>query len=202
MAGRHSTVSLLAVVMLGLALGGCATSPDLTATGSSQAGPPSHQAPAALVPAGDWATAYTYTLDRLPSCELGDALTVVMDRAAHPLRITDLAVTVTGAAPATERSSTEVIAVRAGSTTGELAASYQLPHLAGSPAEPADDALLLPVATSRTWYGIEIRLRVLGDTPAPWAITALTVSYRLGRHSYTAEFPQFVHLPPVADCPR
>jgi hypothetical protein len=206
--GRNAAGPLGAFV-LGLAVAGCGTVAHSRAVGA--AGVPRQQAvssaavprqpAAALQQAGDWATAYTYTLDSLRSCQVGDALTVIKDQARQPVRITAVKIGITGGAPGTERSSVNVIAVTAGSTTGALAPSFHLPHFHGRRVGSANGAVLFPVATSDSWYGIEIRLHVLGSHPTPWAITGLTVSYELSGRAHTAVFPQSVRLAPTTACP-
>lgn len=139
---------------------------------------------------------FTYALDDLRSCRVADALSVAVDQAKEPLRVTGAAIVTTGSGKA--QPSYKVAAVRPG-FTGEIAASSRLAVLAGQHLRSASGAVLSPVSAGQD-YVFVVWLRVLGAHPRPWAITGLTVRYQLHRHTYTEFFPQRVRLPAVS-CP-
>jgi len=140
---------------------------------------------------------YTYTLEDLHSCQVGDALAIAINQAAEPLRVTATALTITGgSAHRTDQGTYQVAAVQPG-FIGEIAASFRLAVLAGYHLKAAPGALLSPVSSAGQGYVFVVWLRVRGTHPRPWAITGLTVRYQLREQSYTAFFPQQIKLPPV-----
>jgi hypothetical protein len=140
---------------------------------------------------------YTYTLEDLHSCQVGDALAIAINQAAEPLRVTATALTITGgSAHRTDQGTYQVAAVQPG-FVGEIAASFRLAVLAGYHLKAAPGALLSPVSAAGQGYVFVVWLHVHGAHPRPWTITGLTVRYQLREQSYTAFFPQQIKLPPV-----
>jgi hypothetical protein len=138
---------------------------------------------------------FSYTLDDIRSCEVGDALAIAINQAREPVRVTGTTVAVTG--HGIDQRSYQIAAVQPG-FIGEVASSFRLVTLAGYRLRSAFGALLSPVSDSGQGYVFVVRLRVLGEHPRPWAITGLTVRYQLRQKSYTAFFPQEINLPPIS----
>lgn len=174
----------------------------LTLAGCASPTPPAAQPPpSALQPAGSWGSNYVYTLSAVRSCEIGDGITVIENISSQPVRLSDISVHVEGASPHSYVTTYQVLSLKAGSTTGELAPSFSLAALGnGEDISPAIGATLAPVSVSGLWYAIVARLRITAAVPAPWTIEGIGVRYQLAAKSYAASFKQTVNLPATSTC--
>lgn len=118
----HQLRILATALAVAATLAGCSaaaghgSAPAPSASDSSQT-PPLHS---------EVDSQYTYTLEDLHSCQVGDALAIAINQAAEPLRVIAVALTITGgSAHRTDQGTYQVAAVQSG-FVGEIAASFRL----------------------------------------------------------------------------
>jgi hypothetical protein len=157
-------------------------------------GGPLRPAPAGPAPA--------YRFDRLATCRLGDALSVVENVGPVPVRLDALSLLYGGAArPGAQRASFELVSFRRGTFTGQLADTFRLSALdLGTLLGAAPGATLLPLSTSGRWYVLVADVSIVGSHPKPWSIRGLGVSYHVGETSYSRLFAQSIRLPATSRC--
>jgi hypothetical protein len=164
------------------------------------------KSPASLKPAmrstNASAAAWTYTLPKLTSCEVGDGLTVVFDGASTTLHITGVRLVVAPARYAPDlRTSYQLVALRKGSTTGEIADSFHLSELSkGSVMGNPVGRSLPSTGGSEYWFGVVARIRLAANVPTQWRIHGLRISYSVGAKSYATLMPGMVKLPSTTRC--
>jgi hypothetical protein len=181
--------------------GASATARKIPPTTARKVSPPPHRS-VPLQPAGPWSSTYTYTLDALRSCEVGDGLAILANVGSVSVRITKVAVDISGDdTPIADQRSFQILELPEGSTTGELSDSYTLKELNGRRVlGSVVGSVLAPTPQSRRWYGIIARLRVLVNHPGPWKINGVSVGYSSGSQQYLTFFPQSVNLPSTTNC--
>ena len=187
-------IRIAAGCMVGLAVAGC-TSPSPGHPHYAVASPS-----AGLSEMGQSASDYSYTLTNLNRCQVSDAISIIANQAKQPARITDVSVDISGDSPGVERRTFEIAALKAGTSTGELAASSHLAAIAGDPVRQAAGAILQPASSSGLWYDVIVRLAISGLHPRPWSIDRITVDYRLGDHLRSLSLRQSIHLSPIKSC--
>jgi hypothetical protein len=145
---------------------------------------------------------WAYSLPDVSSCVVGDGLAVLKNGSRMPMRVTGLQTEVGGAAtPSSVHVTYQVLAVRRGSTPGELSGSGPLTRLWPARALPsASGAILLPASTSGLWYVVVARLRVEADLRHSWSVRGMTVTYVTGSRTRTAFFTQHVTVRMSGSC--
>ena len=153
-------------------------------------------------PTNPSAASWTYSLPTLTSCQVGDGLTVVLDDASKPIHITGVRLVVAPARyDANLKTSYQLLALRKGSTTGEIADSFHLAELARGKVMGNPVGRSLPSnGGSVYWFGIVARARLEANLPTPWSIHGLRISYSVGAKSYVTFMPGLVKLPSAARC--
>ncbi len=143
-----------------------------------------------------------YRFDRLHSCQVGDALSVVENSGPVPLRLDALSLLYGGDSPASaQRVSFELVSFRRGTFAGQLADTFHLTSLdLGAPLGPATGASIAPLSTSGRWYALVADVSVVGNHPRPWSIRGLGVSYTVGAQGYTRLLTQSIRLPATSRC--
>lgn len=187
-----------------LALGAVVGCTSTTSSVGIAASSPLHKGvepAAALKLAGSWSTTYTYTLSDISSCQITDALTVIENQLADPVRLKSVNVSMGDDSPGSERISATVAAYKAETTTGAIGATATLAPLRDHRLLPAVGAVLAPFARSRAWYEVVLHIDVLGAHPSQWSIDGVSVEYTVGNKDFTKVFPQSVKLAPVNNCP-
>ncbi len=189
---RALAIGTLALVGAGVA--GCASEGSSAPTRPSPVG--------RLVAASEDATSWSYSLPRVANCVVGDGLAVLKDEAGVPMRITGLETDLAGVpSGSTVHVTYQLVAVRRGSTTGELSGNGPLTRLAPARAlRRADGATLRPASTSGLWYVVVARLHVDGHVLHRWFVRGLTVRYVTGTRLRDAFFPQHVTLQMDRSC--
>lgn len=188
---RRAFLTITVIGVLGASL--------LAASAASSSGRPSTRA---LELASPQLAGWSYRLDSLASCQVGDGIALVVNDANRPIRITEVRMTSSGGGPllAASRWSYQLVSFKEGSTTGEVAGSFALASLGGG--RRLGDAIggvLDPVVGSGRWYDVVARRRIPARTAA-WEIRGIVINYELGSHGYTARFAQAVTLPATAGC--
>jgi hypothetical protein len=153
----------------------------------------------ALQIAGQFDVGYSYKLFALPTCRVGDGLTVLINTASSPVRITHMAIRL----PVKEDTATsfELMTFQPGATTGEIAGSFDLAALRnGHDIGNAIGAVLSPVKTGHLWYAVIARVRLLRNASREWEIRGLGITYVLKGKSESVFIPQEVRLPPTIGC--
>jgi hypothetical protein len=155
-------------------------------------------APLQLAAAQD--AGWTYSLDRVAACAVGDGVTVVKNVGAAPLRIDRVAIVSSGdLALASARF--ELVRFGVDGTTGEVAGSTQLAALRnGQELGPAVGGLIAPVRSSGWWYDVVALLRDAGGSASTSRLEGLRVEYTVGRHTFATTFPQSVRVPAFPSC--
>ena len=185
------------IVALAVVASGCASAAHHPGAASVV----SHRPADPLQEAGHAQNGFSYTLLDGRSCEVGDGIAIVADDGAAPVVIQQVTVSVAGASRAGVQTSYRLLTFRAGSTDGEIAASFHLGALNNVlSSQPAIGATLRPEASSKRWYDIVARLSLDRPQPAKWQITGLTVTYSSGGRHYFAELAQQIHLPAAPGC--
>lgn len=148
------------------------------------------------------ASAYTYRLPSLASCEVGDALAVVKVVGALPAHLVSLSLLFRGDERASgQRTTFEVYSFRRGTYVGQLADTFSLESLKlGKVVGAGPGATLWPLASKGLWYAVVARVKVVGEHRGPWSIEGLGVSYRAGATSYDQLFGESVRLPATPGC--
>lgn len=196
-------VRALAVAGIAISIAAVGCTPATKGVGTPAASLPAKgvDPAAALQPAGPWSTTWTYALTDLSSCRITDALTVIENRLAEPVRLTFVRVSVAGGSQGRERTSAAVTAYKAESTTGAIGAASTLAVLRNHRLQPASGAVLAPFSRSGAWYELVLHIDVLGVHPGEWSIEGITVGYTVGNQKFTTAFPQSVKLAAVRTCP-
>jgi hypothetical protein len=162
------------------------------ASGSSPPEQPLHEA-------GVGAADFRYSLPKLDGCEVGDAINVFVNRASKGIIIRNVAVQV----PHSVKTSTQykLLSLKAGSTTGEVAPSFNFLGLRDStPLGSAIGATIEPLSSSSRWYVIAADVRVHSDVPKHWVIRGMTVTTSFNGESYKITYPSSIVLPPTSGC--
>jgi hypothetical protein len=137
-----------------------------------------------------------FSLESLASCQIGDALLIVKNVGTRSARITGVGMDVPSTAkPTRDQTGYRVQAIRPGSTTGEIAASFRLAAIPQSTPLYADGAVLKPFTVSRRWYAIIARTSVRTVHRHGWVIRGMMVSLVEGKTTSHLFFPQVVRLP-------
>lgn len=155
-----------------------------------------------LVLASPASSGWSYSLPRVSGCLVGDGLAVLKNTGTVAMRVVGLRTDVRGVPSASPVHVTyQVLAVRRGSTPGELSASGPLTRLLPAHVLPsAEGAWLRPASSSGLWYVVVARLRVDAELPHRWSVTGVGVRYAVGSHTATATFPQHVTLSMAGTC--
>jgi hypothetical protein len=145
---------------------------------------------------------WSYSVGSLTSCEVGDGAAVVKNTAPRPVQLTSVQVlTAPRNAVAHLHWGNQLFQFRAGTTTGEVAGTFDLTALSnGRPLGPAIGRVLEPASRSHTWYDIVVRSKVPAGARRNWHILGIAVGYRLGSRVYNAVFRQSIILPPSKGC--
>jgi hypothetical protein len=159
---------------------------------------PASSGPGPLRLANTVAEGFTYSLLDLSSCEVGDGLTIVSNTGTKAVRVLDLSLDSPAATASGDRSSFDVVAVKAGSTPGEAGTTFALTKLGGRSVGPAPT--LLPEATSGLSYVLVDRIAVRGAHATRWSVNGIGVTYRSGTTTYVTVFPQLLELAAVHSC--
>lgn len=185
------------IAMIGI-LSGCATA----VSPHADSRPARNKVAAVIRQAGSWATDFTYTLKDLRSCQISDAITVLKNDSQYPVMIRTVRARVMEGDPGTETQTAQVALFKAGTTTGELAASFHLAILSGHKTQPAGGVSMLPFRSSHLWYDIIVQLRITGNHLRPWAIQGVSLTYKVGHTILSQFFSQSIRLVPVNSCPE
>jgi hypothetical protein len=133
----------------------------------------------------------------LPSCEVGDSLTIVINRGPDAVRLLGVTANVAGTGSGRSTAQVTVATVRPGAQTAELAAGWDLIALKGYHLLPAAGLMLSPASVTGLSYDLVVRLRLSGVYARPWRITGLTLSVLIAGQRVTKVFPQHTQLPAV-----
>jgi hypothetical protein len=149
--------------------------------------------------AGVAAADFRYSLPKLDGCEVGDAINVFVDRSSKRIIIRNIVLQV----PHSVETSTQykLLSFEAGSTTGEVAPSFNLSGLRNSTSlGSAIGATIEPLSSGKRWYVIAADLRVHSDVPKHWVIRGMTVTTSFNGESYKITYPSSIVLPPTSGC--
>jgi hypothetical protein len=150
-------------------------------------------------------TGWSYRLDSLVNCQVGDGIAVLKNEADEPIRITHVSMITSGGgrALATRQWSFQLMSFRRGTTTGEIAGSFSLTALDnGRLLGSAVGGAIKPVVRSNRWYDVVARLRLAPGHTSAWEIQGIVIKYQLASHFYTSRFPQSIQLPAANRCTR
>ena len=152
-----------------------------------------------LQAAGGFAKDYTYTLPKLPTCQVGDAINVLFSDSPKQVVIKSITVVIPSWVKATARY--ELISFKAGSTPGELAASFKLVALKnGTSLGNAIGAAIKPVSSTNRWYVIAADISIHSDVQRHWMIRGLKIAYSVSGQTYSKTFVSAIVLPPTTNC--
>lgn len=171
---------------------------SIRATGNSV--PTAAAAPAPLRVAATSSSGFIYRLSATPGCVVSDGITLVRDVGTTPLQLGSVHANIRNLS-APHAITYRLVAVPAGSTTGEVAASSTLAKVDFGQTLPATTGqLLAPVAKSHGWYDIVAKVRLDGPQPTRWEIDRLTIDYRYQHRTVKLHLPQRVELPAAPRC--
>lgn len=148
---------------------------------------------------GAWNSTYSYRLDTLNSCSVGDANLAFVNQATTPVSITGIRVIL----PKTVRAhvDTRLLAFRPHETTGEVAPSFSLKEMAsGRNVTARQEQMIDPYRKSKTWYFIVFRIKVTSPISDSWVIRGARVSYKVSGLTKTLVLRQRLVLPPQSKC--
>jgi hypothetical protein len=195
-----ANLRVLVVAAITIAAVGCSSATSSVGTAVTSSPRKGVDPAGALQLVGSWSTIYTYTLTNLSSCRITDALTVIKNRLADPVRLTSVRVSVVDNSMGRERTSAAVTVYKAGTTTGAIGSS-PISLLHNQRLRPAIGAILVPFSGSSPWYELVLHIDVLGAHPNQWSINGISVGYTVENQSFTTAFPQSVKLAAVRTCP-
>jgi len=190
---RRFALAIPVLALLGTSLAGCTAEP----IGLS----PSNRAPLQI--ASQQLAGWSYRLQSLVNCQVGDGIALLKNEAADPIRLTRVSMITSGggAALATTHWAYQLMTFRRGSTTGALAGSFALPSLGdGRSSGAAIGGVLEPVVRSGRWYDVVARLQLPSGHTSAWKVRAIVISYELGSHDYTSRFRQTIQVPAAEHC--
>jgi hypothetical protein len=145
------------------------------------------------VPSGGGAQ---FFLGSIASCQIGDALLIVKNVGTHSARITGVGMDIPSSAkPTQDQTSYRVQSIEPGSTTGEIAASFNLTAIPKTTPSYAVGAVLKPLKVSGLWYAIVARMSLRTVHRHGWVIRGMWVSLVQGKTTSRLFFPQVVRLP-------
>jgi hypothetical protein len=133
----------------------------------------------------------------LGSCEVGDSLTIVINRSPVAARLLGIKVDVANAGAGQSTAQLKVAEVRRGAETAELAAGWNLIALKGYRLRPVGGLVLSPASVTGLSYDFVVRLHLHGVYATPWRIRGLTMEFLIADRRVTKVFPQRTRLPPV-----
>jgi hypothetical protein len=191
MLSHTSLVKVACLLVIGLSVGTSALVSSASASGATQS--------QVLKAAGPFMTAFSYSLTSLPTCEVGDGSIVLVSDAHKPIRI--LAVRVRTPLALRTHDTVQLVTFRPGSTTGEIAPSFQLTGLSnGRVLGDAVGQVLEPTSMSHRWYGFIVRVHLTSNALSEWEIRGLDITYLLRDKTHHVYFAQSIRLPRTSGC--
>ena len=145
--------------------------------------------------ARDVTTGTTYTLLTLPTCQIGDGLTILKDSGKKSIVITSIKVMAPSQTQSADRISYKLESFKSGTTSGALGASFAIALKGGTLVGNAVGATIKPFDKKPLWYVVVAYMKLSQSYTGPWAIRGLRVSYKVGTKTYRAVFSQTVRLP-------
>lgn len=153
-------------------------------------------AKAPLVVAYDETSGTDYVLFTLPTCEVGDGLSILKNSGKHSVVITAVSVMVP-TQPASSLDGTAYLleSFKPGATHGAAGASFKIALAGGTLVGNAIGETIQPFRSRPLWYVIVVRMRATEPHGTPWAIRGIRVSYKVGRRTFHEVFSQTIGLP-------
>ena len=152
-----------------------------------------------LQAAGSFAKDWTYSLPKLPTCQVGDGINVLLNNSPKQVVIKSIAAVIPSWVKATARY--KLISFKAGSTTGELTTSFKLVDLKnGTSLGNVIGAAIKPVSSTNRWYVIAADISIHSDVQKHWMIRGLKIAYSVSGKTYTKTFVSSIVLPPTTNC--
>jgi hypothetical protein len=148
---------------------------------------------------GSWNSKYTYRLDSLNACSVGDANLAFVNEGNEPVSIVHMV----GILPKMVRArvSIELIRFRRGQTTGELSPSFDLAEMASGRVMTTHEMMSIsPYQITHAWYFIVLRIRVTSPVPGAWVVRGAKVEYKIAHSIKTLVLRQTLILPPQPHC--
>lgn len=156
----------------------------------------SRETKAPLTVAYDETSGTDYVLFTLPTCEVGDGLTILRNSGKHPIVVSAVNVMVP-TQPASSLASTAYLleSFIPGATHGAAGATFKIALAGGTSMGNAIGATIQPFKTRPLWYVIVVHMQATEPHGESWAIRGLRVTYKVGHKTFHVVFSQTIGLP-------
>jgi hypothetical protein len=145
--------------------------------------------------ARDTTSTAAYSLLTLPTCQIGDGITILKNSGKRSLVITSVKVITPSQTESSDRISYELESFKAGTTTGALGATFSIALKGGTVVGNAVGATINSFGKEPLWYVVVVFMKLSQSYTGPWAIRGLRISYRVGTKNYHVFFSQTIRLP-------